>query len=99
MALRVRWTKSAQHDVSEIYEFISIRNPRGARHVGADIEGVAELARLFPRSGRKQKGFNVRRLVSRKYKYVLTYRVDIPNDEIVVLLVEHRRQNRKYQNQ
>jgi toxin ParE1/3/4 len=89
----------ARLDASEIYEFITARSPRGARRVGADIEAVVELARLFPRSGRKQKTFNVRRLVSRKYRYVVTYRVDIAQDQIVILLVEHPRQNRKYQNQ
>lgn len=98
MPISVRWTKSARLDVSDIYEFIAVRSPRGARRVGADIEAVVDLAHLFPRSGRRQKTLNVRRLVSRKYKYVVTYRVDLVNEEIVILLVEHPRQNRKYQN-
>jgi toxin ParE1/3/4 len=52
---------------------------------------------LFPELGRRQKVQGVRKLVVRKYPYLVYYSIDQPNDEIVILTIQHQARRREYE--
>jgi plasmid stabilization system protein ParE len=62
---------------------------RGARRVRGAILQALQLATEFPRIGRQQTIAGVRKLVTRRYGYVIYYLLDEPADEIVVLTIRH----------
>jgi plasmid stabilization system protein ParE len=51
---------------------------------------------LFPKSGRRQDVETVRKLVTRKYHYLVYYTVDANAEEIVVLAIQHPAREREY---
>jgi plasmid stabilization system protein ParE len=51
---------------------------------------------VFPRMGRKQTTPGVRKLVTRRYSYLVYYRVDMEAREVVVLRIRYRARKRKY---
>ncbi len=53
---------------------------------------------LFPEVGRRQKPEGVRKLVTRKYSYIIYYALDQIADEIVVLTIQHPAREREYEN-
>jgi toxin ParE1/3/4 len=48
--------------------------------------------------GRKQSTPGVRKLVTRRYSYLVYYRVDMAAREVVVLNIKHPARKRKYKN-
>ena len=53
---------------------------------------------VFPRMGRKQSTPGVRKLVTRRYSYLVYYKVDMAAREVVVLNIKHPARKRKYKN-
>jgi toxin ParE1/3/4 len=62
----------------------------------AIYDGLQNLL-LFPLSGRPQNITDVRKLVTRKYAYLIYYTVDEEREEIVVLNVKHPARERDYE--
>jgi toxin ParE1/3/4 len=52
---------------------------------------------LFPYVGRRQKTPGVRKLLTRKYVYIVYYLVDEAADEIVILNVKHPARRREHE--
>jgi plasmid stabilization system protein ParE len=52
---------------------------------------------LFPLVGRKQKTEGVRKLVTRKYAYLVYYTVDDAAKEIIILNVRHPARRREHE--
>jgi len=52
---------------------------------------------LFPAIGRLQNVEGVRKLVTRKYRYVVYYIIDEGAEEIVILTIQHPARRREYQ--
>ena len=52
---------------------------------------------LFPAIGRLQNVEGVRKLVTRKYRYVVYYMIDEGAEEIVILTIKHPARRREYQ--
>jgi plasmid stabilization system protein ParE len=46
-------------------------------------------AAAFPRVGRPQSVQGVRKIVTRRYPYVIYYRIDQSADEVVILTIQH----------
>ena len=44
---------------------------------------------LFPQVGRRQKLEGVRKLVTRRYPYLVYYTIDLTNEEIIILTIQH----------
>jgi toxin ParE1/3/4 len=51
---------------------------------------------LFPQVGRAQSVEGVRKLVTRKYSYLVYYTVDEADEEIVVLTIQHPAREREH---
>jgi addiction module RelE/StbE family toxin len=94
--MRLRFTPRAAQDLAEIADYIRVRNPGAALRVRADILQSLQNLVLFPGAGRRQNMEGVRKLVTRRYSYLIYYKVDDAADEIIVLAVQHSAQAREH---
>ncbi len=97
--MRLRFTLRASRDIVEIANYIHAESPLAARHVRAAILGSLQTLVDFPRLGRPQSVEGVRKLVTRKYAYLIYYAIDESADEIVVLTVQHPARHRPMQDE
>jgi toxin ParE1/3/4 len=95
--MKLRFTRRATENLTEIADYIHERYPAGARRVRAAIyEGLRNLL-LFPYSGRPQKIEGVRKFVTPRYPYLIYYTVDESAEEVVVLNVKHPARERDHE--
>jgi toxin ParE1/3/4 len=95
--MRLRFTPRAIANLTEIGNYIQVQNPTAARRVRATIIESLQNLILFPHVGRKQKVEGVRKLVTRKYAYLVYYTVDEVAEEIVILNVKHPARRREHE--
>jgi plasmid stabilization system protein ParE len=85
--MKLRFTRRAVDNIAELADYIRARNLEAAEAVRTAIyDSLANLL-LFPNVGRQQTTEGVRKLVTRKYSYLIYYTVDEVAEEIVVLSV------------
>lgn len=95
--MRIRFTPRAVQDLFDIAEYIRKRNPTAALRVRAAIlESLQHLA-MFPRVGRRQNVEAVRKLLTRRYPYLVYYMVDESAGEIIILAVRHPARKRDHE--
>jgi addiction module RelE/StbE family toxin len=95
--MKLRFTPRATRDLADIADYIYQHNPNAARRVRAAIlESLQDLV-VFPELGRRQTVEGVRKLITRKYPYIVYYRLDRPMDEIVILTIRHQARRREFQ--
>ncbi|MFO1187547.1 MAG: type II toxin-antitoxin system RelE/ParE family toxin [Alphaproteobacteria bacterium] len=92
--MKLRFTHRALRDVAEIAEFIRRENPDAALRVRDAILGSLETVRQFPEIGRLQNVESVRKLVVRRFPYLIYYSIDSDHAAIVVLTVQHAARRR-----
>ena len=95
--MKLRFTRRAVANIVEITAYIRERNPAAAQRVRAAIYDSLQNLILFPHIGRRQNTGGVRKLVTRKYAYLVYYIVDEQAEEIVILNVKHSAQRRDHQ--
>jgi toxin ParE1/3/4 len=95
--MRLRFTQRATRDLANIADYLHERNPSAALRVRAAILGSLQDIVLFPELGRRQTTDGVRKLVVRKYSYLVYYNLDRSADEIVVLTIQHPARKRQYE--
>ena len=95
--MKLRFTPRAIANLMEIGDYIHAQNPAAARRVRAAIIDSLQILILFPHLGRKQRVEGVRKLVTRKYAYLVYYVVDDAADEIVILNVKHPASRREHE--
>ncbi len=95
--MKLRFTPRATQDLADIAEFIKLRNPTAALRVRESILEALQSAILFPRIGRLQKVEGVRKLVTRKYPYLVYYTADEAAEEIMVLTILHGAREHEYE--
>jgi plasmid stabilization system protein ParE len=94
--MKLRFTRRATENLIEIADFIRAENPGAAMAVRNAIYESLQLLLLFPHLGRQQAMEGVRKLVTRRFSYLVYYLVDRPADEIVILGVKHPAQAREH---
>ncbi|HEY6832739.1 MAG TPA: type II toxin-antitoxin system RelE/ParE family toxin [Pseudolabrys sp.] len=95
--MKLRFTRRATENLTEIADYIHERNPVAGRRVQAAIyEGLRNLL-LFPYAGRPQKIEGVRKFVTHRYPYLIYYIVDEAAAEVVVLNVKHPARERDHE--
>jgi plasmid stabilization system protein ParE len=94
--MRLRFTPRAIENLTELADYIRAQNPVGARHVQADILDSLCTVVVFPKIGRRQTLEGVRKLVSRKYSYLIYYTLDEEAGDIVILSVKHPARERDH---
>jgi addiction module RelE/StbE family toxin len=96
--MKLRVTSRALRDLEDISNYIRTRNPYAAARVSAAILESFRMLLLFPDIGRRQATAGVRKLVVRRYPYLVYYRVEEPASEVVILTVQHPARDREYEN-
>ena len=61
----------------------------------AILESLQNLV-LFPRLGRRQQLEGVRKVVTRRYPYLVYYTIDDSAEEVVILAIQHPAQEREH---
>ena len=74
--MKVRYTRRALRQLTEILAFIDARSPQGADNVKRRLQAVINLLTDHPNSGRLTSKNGIRRAVVRPYPYVIFYRSD-----------------------
>ena len=95
--MKLRVTSRATRDLAEIADYLRTRNPTAMQAVRSAILRSFEDLTLFPAIGRLQNVEGVRKLVTRKYRYVVYYMIDEGAEEIVILTIQHPARRREYQ--
>jgi toxin ParE1/3/4 len=94
--MKLRFTRRSVENLADIARYLNHRNPQAALRVQAAIEGSLQHLISFPRAGRSQTTEGVRKLVIRKYFYLVYYTLDEAADEIIVLSVKHPAREREH---
>ena len=61
----------------------------------AILESLQNLV-LFPQVGRQQKVEGVRKLVTRRYPYLVYYSADASAEEIIIITIQHPAREREH---
>ena len=94
--MKLRFTPRAIDNITEAADYLRVRNPVAAERVRASIYESLQALILFPRVGRRQTVKGVRKIVTRKYSYLVYYMVDEAADELVILSVKHPAREREH---
>jgi toxin ParE1/3/4 len=95
--MKLRFTPRATANIVEIADYIHALNPAAAARVRAAIYESLQNLILFPHAGRRQRAEGVRKIVTRRYRYLIYYTVDEAAEEIVVLNVKHPARRREHE--
>jgi toxin ParE1/3/4 len=93
--MKLRFTPRAARDLGEIADYIRERNPQAALRVRAAILESLQNLVLFPLVGRQQKVEGVRKLVTRRYPYLVYYTADEAAEEIIIITIQHAARERE----
>jgi len=95
--MKLRFTFRAVRDLSEIADYVHERSPKSALRVRTAILQSLQDLILFPELGGRQTVEGVRKLVTRRYPYLVYYNLDQMADEIVVLAIRHAARGREFE--
>ena len=74
--MKVRYTRRALRQLTEILDYLDAHSPQGADNVKRRLQAVVDLLADHPNSGRLTRKDGIRRAVARPYPYVIFYRPD-----------------------
>jgi plasmid stabilization system protein ParE len=94
--MKLRFTPRAVRDLGDIADYIREHNPQAALRVRDSILESLQSLVLFPQIGRQQELPSVRKLLTRRYRYVVYYTTDDKAGEVVILTIQHPARDREY---
>jgi toxin ParE1/3/4 len=94
--MKIVYTPKAQADLDGIVDYYKPLNPYALAKIYAEVAGAIALIAQFPRAGRQQKPKKVRKVVVRKYKYLIYYTCDEDERQISILTIRHSARRRPY---
>lgn len=94
--MKLRFAPQATQDLIEIAEYIRVKNPGAAERVRASILESLQVLSQFPEIGRRQSIDRVRKLVTRKFGYLVYYSIQPKSDEIAILAIRHPSRERPF---
>jgi plasmid stabilization system protein ParE len=83
-------------DLVGIADYIREHSPQAALRVRSTILESLQNLIAFPRLGRRQQVEGVRKVITRRYPYLIYYTIDDAADEIVILSIQHPAQEREH---
>ena len=95
--MKLRFTLQATQDLIDIAEYIREENPSAAERVRGAILKSLQLLTSFPNLGRRQSVQGVRKMVTRRYGYLVYYLVDADAAEVMILAIRHPARGRSIQ--
>lgn len=87
--MNLEWTRAAQVDREDIYDYIELDNPRAAMDIDKRFREVAARLAGFPHLGRPGRVQRVRELIAHRH-YLLVYEID--GQTVRILRVLHTSQ-------
>jgi toxin ParE1/3/4 len=94
--MKLHFTRQAKDDLENIADHIHQQNPEAALRVRDSIIDSLRTLAVFPRIGRRQKVADIRKILTRRYRYVVYYTVDDSAEEIVILTIQHPARKRQH---
>ena len=94
--MRLRFTPRATQDLIEIADYFKERNPAASSRVRTAILNSLQSLTLFPEGGRRQTVNDVRKLVTRQYRYIVYYSIERAAEEIIVITIQHPARKREH---
>jgi toxin ParE1/3/4 len=94
--MRLRFTPRATQDLAEIGDYTRAQNPAAAVRVRRAILETLRILVRFPRAGRSQTVEGVRKIVTRRYAYIIYYSVDDVAQEVIIATIQHPSRARVY---
>ncbi len=85
--MKLRYTRKATRELSEILDYTAVQSPVGERHVSGRLRDMIDLVSQYPEVGRITSKGGLRRLAVALYPYILFYR--IANDAVVIHGMRH----------
>lgn len=85
--MKIRYTPNARDCIAEIRIHIAQENPQAARRVVTHIHQQALTLCDYPHAGRPGRIESTRELVINPYPYIVAYRIEA--DEVQILAVVH----------
>jgi toxin ParE1/3/4 len=85
--VKVRYTRRALQQLTEILDYIDDRSPQGAEKVKRRLQAAIDRLAEHPNSGRAINKGDLRRVVANPYPYVIFYRPGVT--EIVIHGIRH----------
>ena len=95
--MKLRFTPRATQDLIAIADYLHVRSPGAAGRVRATILRSLQGLTLFPQVGRAQTVEGVRKMVTRRYSYLVYYTVDEVAEEIIILTIQHPAREREHE--
>jgi plasmid stabilization system protein ParE len=95
--MKVRYTLQAMSDLSAIATYFETQNPFVLPKIKSDIDSKIALIKQYPDAGRDQNDKTVKKAITRRYRYIIHYRIMYEQNEIQIITVRHFRQDRKYE--
>jgi toxin ParE1/3/4 len=95
--MNLRFTPRATRDLIDIANYIRERAPAASLRVRSAILDSLRNLVLFPEIGRRQTVEGVRKLVTRKYPYLVYYTLDLAAEETIILTIQHPAREREYE--
>jgi len=97
--MKIAYSPRAIRDLRSISADLKPRSLQGAKNVRAAILTSLSQLSVFPQAGAPQNIQGVRKIITRKYPYLIYYTIDQGADEILVITIQHAAQQRKFTNQ
>lgn len=97
--MKLRFTPRAIQDLAAIGDYVRSHNPSASIRVRSAILETAQLLVQFPHAGRAQTVEGVRKIVTRRYSYIIYYSIDADAEEVIVISVQHPARAREYADQ
>ena len=97
--MKLRLTPRAVRDLTYIADYLHAESPQGARNVRAAILETLQLLTEAPRLGRAQSVDGVRKLITRRYSYLVYYAIDEASDELAILTIQHPARERPFEDE
>lgn len=91
--MKVIWSPTARREISDVFNYLVVRNPDAAVKITETIENTVALLYDNPLMGRKSERTPSRELVIPRTNYIVIYRV--METELEILSVYHAKQNWK----
>lgn len=95
--MKFRFTRRAVEDLNNIASYLMERNPAGSRRVRAAIMESLRLLASYPHAGTSTTTEGVRKLVVRRYPYLIYYTADERQNEVAILGVKHAARKREHE--
>jgi toxin ParE1/3/4 len=87
--VKARYTTRAVADLIAISDYIRRFSPASAQKVRREIQRAIATIERFPLAGPRTATAPVRKIVVRRYPYIVYYTADIGRAEVVVLTIQH----------